>query len=369
MRRLSLSLSLSLSKWLAMCLALITAHQAAKAQSQFHVAPINFSQGAWQYRAIYDSSQQAPAVVAILAIAQQSSTVGDNLVAVIYFRNSDGHNLANDTWTSKSWDSTDPKEVLASVVSSYNLVFDDDLANLGTSVDDVARFGVPPDPEDYENGLLGGDPLALAVATDPNHDDIIDLLTLAGYKAADVPFEKLASSLACGSKAVLTAMAATAEQVAAMPVFDTSGADPSVTANSRAMALSQTYSGTLSTVCPGAPSLPIGHIKEVIRLPISPWFDPFTHGPVCNGSFCTWSREVRVRKIRVCVSGTTVCIQTKDVTCGDTVACPQTPGAPPAQPPCVVPPAVPLNPVRLSCEPDNTPGYQPPCAACGDAVQ
>lgn len=135
-----------------------------------HVAEVSFEQGSWQYRAIYSVIGGAPKVTAMFALAEENATTGNNLIAVVYLREVHGEGIADDKWISKSWHSSDKAEIIASVAQYFGLSSEDDISRLGGTLEAIQSVPTPEQPEAYLNGLLEGDPLALAISTSPDHD-------------------------------------------------------------------------------------------------------------------------------------------------------------------------------------------------------
>lgn len=127
--------------------------------------------------------------------------------------------------------------------------------------------------------------------------------------------------------------------------------------------LKTVYENALHTICPHVIGLPIGKIRFIVPIPISPPNAPFPRGPVCLNGICSWGRDITVYQVRVCYNNGSICVQTRTVTCVDTVTCTDDGVRPqPAVPPCITPPAVPLLP-RVQC-PTHNRDWQPPCAFC-----
>jgi hypothetical protein len=161
----------------------------AVAEPTYHVARSKIESGPWTFTPIYTQENgKLGQVVSFLALANPSTRVGNNIVAVWYQRDGAG-------WSAKSWETGDPWEAIKSVKGA-----------LGISEDEDDRWGVPgsdfvvsrgkklitaaEQPKGYTLGVLATDPLAAAVVSSPNKDDVVEFLTSVGYKAADVTLEK-----------------------------------------------------------------------------------------------------------------------------------------------------------------------------------
>ncbi len=161
----------------------------AVAEPTYHVARSKIESGPWTFTPIYTQENgKLGQVVSFVALANPSTRVGNNIVAVWYQRDGAG-------WSAKSWETGDPWEAIKSVKGA-----------LGISEDEDDRWGVPgsdfvvsrgkklitaaEQPKGYALGVLATDPLAAAVVSSPNKDDLVEFLTSVGYKAADVTLEK-----------------------------------------------------------------------------------------------------------------------------------------------------------------------------------
>lgn len=166
------------------------------AEPTYHVALSKIESGPWTFTPIYTKENgEVGQVVSFLALADPSTRVGNNLVAVWYQRDGAG-------WSAKSWKTGQPWEAIKSVKEA-----------LGISEDEDDRWGVPGSgslaavaeqpitvsqqlitvaerPEKYALGVLATDPFAAAVFASPNKDEVVELLTSVGYAAADVTLEK-----------------------------------------------------------------------------------------------------------------------------------------------------------------------------------
>jgi hypothetical protein len=143
-----------------------------------------------------EPAEGALAVSNFLALADQSVTTGDTLIAVWYRREATG-------WTAKSWSTGDRWEAIKAVKSELGISDDeDDRWDIGGN---VGSNSAAEAPKDYTSGVLADDPLAPLVASSPDRDVIVQFLASIGYKAADVLVEK---DDGCTTDAKLDGMAA-----------------------------------------------------------------------------------------------------------------------------------------------------------------
>jgi hypothetical protein len=156
---------------------------AANAQTTHHVGCSKIDIGSWTLTPIYSKTgTQVEHVVSFLAFAKPSAVVGSNLIAIWYQRE-------GETWTSKSWETSDPWEVIASVKAVYEIPNSEDhLWGLPSGGEGVA---VPETPKEYSAGLLLSDPAAGIILSSPDRDAIVDVLTAAGYSSANISLEDI----------------------------------------------------------------------------------------------------------------------------------------------------------------------------------
>lgn len=185
-----------LERWLCAAGAATLIATTAAAQTN-HVAWSKIETGSWMMHPIYtEPAEGAWAVSNFLALADQSVTTGDNLIAVWYRREATG-------WTAKSWSTDDRWEAIKAIKSELGISDDeDDRWGIGGNVDSNSAAEAP---KDYASGVLADDPLAPLVASSPDRDVIVQFLASMGYKAADVPVEK---DDGCTTNAKLDGMAA-----------------------------------------------------------------------------------------------------------------------------------------------------------------
>lgn len=143
-----------------------------------HVSWSKIQMDAWTMTPICNDDNT---VHSFLALMDTNNTLGSNIAAVWYIR--DGQ-----TWTTQSWETTDPWEAIKSVKSILNISEDED-----------ERWGIPGDddsikeamePAVYFLGVMASDPMAAYVAGAPDRDALISYLTSIGHPAADVPVEQ-----------------------------------------------------------------------------------------------------------------------------------------------------------------------------------
>lgn len=166
--------------------------QAAAFGQTYHVAPTTIDVGPWTFNAVIQDApapaagepQGPPRVIGFLALAAAGGAVGNNIVSVWY-----QSNPATGAWTAKAWTSTDPWVAVKSIRDTYSISGEeDDLWKIHGESANIPPSGETP--QDYENGLLRGDPLFALVNAAPNRDQIVEALVMVGYTAADLPIEK-----------------------------------------------------------------------------------------------------------------------------------------------------------------------------------
>ncbi|MFN7429614.1 MAG: hypothetical protein ACK5TP_03420, partial [bacterium] len=166
------------------------------AEPTYHVARSKIESGPWTFTPIYTKENgKVGQVVSFLALADPSTRVGNNLVAVWYQRDGAG-------WSAKSWETSDPWEAIKSVKGAMGISEDEDdrwgvpgsgfLAAVAKQPITVSKqpITVVERPKKYALGVLATDPFAAAVLASPNKDEVVELLTSVGYAAADVTLEK-----------------------------------------------------------------------------------------------------------------------------------------------------------------------------------
>jgi len=159
--------------------ALVTS--AAHAQS--HIAWSKIEPGPWALNAVYTTNPVpgTTEVRNIVAVAKAVQLEGDNLVAVWYKK-------TGSAWETKSWTTGDVWEAIEHVKGGLGIADSED--------ERWETFGIPPSGgtgqagSGYAGGVMSGDPLAELVDLSPDRDAIIELLTQAGYPAADIPIDK-----------------------------------------------------------------------------------------------------------------------------------------------------------------------------------
>lgn len=145
-----------------------------------HVAWSKIETGAWVMHPIYtQSAGGATSVSNFLALADPTVATGDNLIGVWYHREAT-------CWTTKSWTTDDPWTIINAVKEELDLPDNEDERwNVGGSGSTESE-----EPQDYSSGVLAADPLAALVSGAPDRNALIELLTMAGYQAADLPIDK-----------------------------------------------------------------------------------------------------------------------------------------------------------------------------------
>lgn len=151
-------------------------------------------------------------MVGFLAIVDQSATVGDNLVAV-------WHRQVDGAWQTKSWEGGDPWEAIQSVKDHMAIPDSQDNRWLFEGMSAPTGAAAAP-PQGYAGGVLESDPLADAVANNPDREEILEFLTSVGYAAANVPVD---SDEFCSAQAKLSSIASSVMQHEAVQPSQSTG--------------------------------------------------------------------------------------------------------------------------------------------------
>jgi hypothetical protein len=150
------------------------------------VSDLRIDWGSWNFKPIYESTSGSAQVTGFLALAKEGSSSGDNLTAVWYVRSE------NQTWTKKSWLSTDAGGAIKHVKIVTGIPDTDDAL---WEVNRDLRVLPSDDPEpaiEYSMGLLANDPLQPLVSTSSDPAAIVSFLSDVGYKAADISIDHAA---------------------------------------------------------------------------------------------------------------------------------------------------------------------------------
>jgi hypothetical protein len=231
----------------------------AVAQSP-HVSGMRIDWGAWNFKPLYDDATGSARVTGFLALSKEDAATGDNIVAVWYVRNAD------QSWSKKSWLTSDTAEAIKHVKISTGIPDSDDER---WEVDQDLRVlpsDNPETPMDYSMGLLTDDPLHPLVSTSSDAASIVSFLTDIGYKAADIAID---NSSDFSSDEQLDIMADAIELGHSMSVTDQSSAN----AQSEAMA---TVMAAAVVIQPGTPTCVPGITG------------PWTLGAITGPTACSW---------------------------------------------------------------------------------
>lgn len=222
-------------------------NRACAAQVLHHISQSQVQVGSWTFCAAYTTDAAGVDVDNLLALADLSTTTGENLIAVWYQRQPDN------TWSSKSWDTADPVQAAKSFGTSL-AVPDQELSDW---LKGPSGAIVTIDAKDYSNGLLADDALQEIVDSSPDPESMVEYLVSLGYKAAITPADK---SDSCSSSIKLGVVAAEAANLLGAP----SGA-----------VLTFSSSGSL---CVAQGTGPIGTLPTLPTKPTTapPWSPPGT---------------------------------------------------------------------------------------------
>lgn len=173
------------------------------------VAPYVVDVGGWAMTPVVTKTGSNPwEVHSFLAIAK--APTGQNLRAIWYVRGT----KANCEWTTKTWDTADVWDAIKYVKSEVSIPDDYDGWWATTAV--VSSTSVALTPELYATGFKQSDPWGVTITSTADRDTWVEWLEEAGYKCANIPFEKKEASAdpAYGAK-VLSANAETLDGVMA----------------------------------------------------------------------------------------------------------------------------------------------------------
>ncbi|GJQ28945.1 MAG: hypothetical protein HBSAPP03_08290 [Phycisphaerae bacterium] len=320
----------------------------AVAQPSYHASWSKVELGAWTLTPVY--SEEGGAVLSVdgfLALADPSTRLGDNIVAVWYERTAEG-------WSAKSWGTDDPWKAIATVKELMGIGDDEDERWDAPSMGDPDA--APAVPEEYVVGVLADDPMAALIAASPERDSIILTMVALGYQAADVPVD---GQDECSLAAKMDGLAAA--------ILETLTGDAG-TAMTRAQ---NTWLASPAAAC-GSISK-VGLSGGVTVTPFGPWSppvyscqdgiivsNPSDNLPGDNGILTcrkeTWT-ETRTQtetRTKICITGIwppSISVITQSRTCSErritecAICSPRdTQGSPPCPPAGTPPPAKPLQP-------------------------
>jgi hypothetical protein len=172
----------------------------------FRPAGVGLVRGEWTFVVILAETPETISAPSILALRNKAATVGDNLVAVWYTN----PQVPNAEWPAMAWESQDHWEAIKYVKAHYDIA---DTFDKSWPTPEIKTSGAwSEEPAAYAKGLLESDPLFPVVWTE-SRDEIVAMLTAAGYKSADIPIELDSSD--CEQQWVLDAIARTAVFAAA----------------------------------------------------------------------------------------------------------------------------------------------------------
>lgn len=195
----------------AACAAMVLSCAAGALGQQEHVAEMSLQVNAWRFKPLYHEVTGGVRVDGFLALALGGSTTGNNLVAVWYQR---GEGTPAE-WSAQSWITTDPAEAVKSVKSALGIPSSEDAA-WGVDASLAVVEGDPvAQPVGYGVGLLVQDQYYGIVASLPDPAPVVQMLTEAGYTAADIAVD---TSVNCVTNDQLETLAAGFEWGIVQPV-------------------------------------------------------------------------------------------------------------------------------------------------------
>lgn len=175
-----------------------TVSLAPEASAQNFTGPtaVRVYQNDWAFTPVVQITDGVVDVLGALALRDTANATGENLVAVWYTN----PHAANTAWPSQAWDSTSQWDAIKWVKTTYGISDTWDFVWPASEADPNSPNVV--DPSNYVAGLLEGDPFA-ELGGSITHDDLVQILVDAGYKAASIPVDKEGP---CDTKTVLPAL-------------------------------------------------------------------------------------------------------------------------------------------------------------------
>lgn len=165
---------------LGMALAMGTTGPVVGALTEPRPSGYQLRRDGWTFVPIATPGAGSDEVVGILAMLDKSVAVGDNIVSVLYTPTAGGG------WEGKAWETSDQGAIIKYVKSTYGI---SDTWDWLWPTQDTIGGTMAPSPATYEKGLIVTDPLAFIVQL-PSRDSAVEALQAAGYKVADIDFEK-----------------------------------------------------------------------------------------------------------------------------------------------------------------------------------
>lgn len=166
--------------------------QSAMSQTAY-VASTQPKIGNWTFVPIMSTSPSSgtPRVRDFLALAHKPSVASGSIVSVWYHRQND-----SDEWTMKAWTEESQWAAIEGFKASLGIVGVSD--DVWPTADAKSGVVTGSTPAPYAKGVMLSDPLGAVLAVTPERDAVVSFLADIGYKAADVPVEKLAVAQ-CGT--------------------------------------------------------------------------------------------------------------------------------------------------------------------------
>ncbi|MBY0313317.1 MAG: hypothetical protein K2W85_14710 [Phycisphaerales bacterium] len=184
--------------WKSVVCAMLTAMGCSSALGETVARPAAIRTRAqdWTLIPIGVETNGQTSVKGVLAIRDSSTVVGDNIGAIWY----ESPAVYGGAWESKAW-TGDPLQSVKYVKSRFEIEdIWDPMFGVGT-----IPSGTSSEPKSYSNGLMIDDPF-FSITLSAQRDLAVSFLTGIGYKAADVPIEKVSQQASCGKNEVLTAL-------------------------------------------------------------------------------------------------------------------------------------------------------------------
>lgn len=166
-------------KWNVLVGAFVAiASAVAQAQVTYHVASSKVIEGSWRWAAIYSEDGADRQVHSLLAILNPSAKVGDNLQQVWYIRGT--------PWTSQTWTDPDPWVAINFIKSELGIPDSEDANWEVCTSSGTTQMAAPVG---YARGVVATDPMALALASSPNRNQLIQQLVAMGHPAANITLD------------------------------------------------------------------------------------------------------------------------------------------------------------------------------------
>ena len=188
-------------------------------QSEHRVSVVALQHGMWRFTPIYTVADGHAVVNALAGFAVPGTTIGQNVVAVMYTRDAGG------AWQCKAWETTYREEVVKDLKLTWNTPdADDELWELPDSSALVAA--VRAEHKDFKKGLFRDDPLSTVLNTPETRAVVLSWLKDAGLAVAVINIDKPGDTLNLCRDTFLSWVKQSAELVLDNYLLEVAKADP-----------------------------------------------------------------------------------------------------------------------------------------------